>query len=262
MRQPVKPWIDSTAQVRAPEMRTILLLGGTDEARELAAAIIDRGGDLVVSLPEADGGETAGRVRRGGFGGIEEMTGYLQAEGIGVVVDATDPFAPLVSPTAKRAARAGRRRYLRLERPAWRRSAGDRWTDVRSLEKAAARIDTGARVLVVAGGGGLAPILRRRDLTLVVRAAEEAEIGPRHDVTVLPERAGSDIDTERDLLTRHDIDVVVAKNSGGASGTATLVAARERRIHVIMVRRPRGQPWANARTVDEMLARLRRDLPR
>ncbi|MBJ3777312.1 cobalt-precorrin-6A reductase [Acuticoccus mangrovi] len=238
-------------------MSKLLILGGTEEARELAERLDERGADFTVSLAGRTSADYPGTVRRGGFGGEEALTAYLKAEEVEVLVDASHPFAATISPAAKRAARAAGVRYFRLERPPWRRALGDRWIDVRTLEEAAERIDEGSRVFLTVGAGGLAPFLARRDLELVARTIEVPDLGSRKDVVVIRERGPFDIEHERAIFDRFRFDAMVTKNAGGEATAAKLVAARERRLVVYMVQRPRGQPHANARDVDTMMRRLR-----
>lgn len=243
-------------------MTRILLLGGTDEAREIAERLDEKGADFVVSLAGRTSADYPGRKRIGGFGGEEALADYLREEEIGVLVDATHPFAGEISPAAKRAARAARIRYIRLERRPWRRATGDRWVDVESLGEAAEALDNGARVFLSVGAGGLKPFLARRDLFLVVRTIEEPDVGNRSDVVVIRDRGPFDVESERALFARYDFDALVTKNSGGEATAAKLLVARERKMRVYMVRRPRGQPWPNARTVDQLMRKLRRYLKR
>lgn len=242
-------------------MTRILLLGGTEEARELAERLQEAGADFVVSLAgRTSAPDYPGEVRVGGFGGEEALANYLREENIGVVVDASHPFARTISPAARRAARAARARYYRLERRPWRRTTGDRWVDVDSLEEAAEALDNGARVFLSVGAGGIAPFLARRDITIVARTIEPPDLGTRSDVVVLQDRGPFDIDSERELFDHYCFDAMVTKNSGGDGTAAKLVAARERHVKVYMVRRPKGQPWPSARTVDQMMRKLRRHI--
>ena len=77
----------------------VLVLGGTGEARALAAELVDDGVDVVSSLA----GRVArprlpvGEVRIGGFGGVDGLAAYLRAERVAAVVDATHPFAATIS---------------------------------------------------------------------------------------------------------------------------------------------------------------------
>lgn len=241
-------------------MSKILLLGGTEEAREISERLDALGADFVVSLSSDIGGHYPGKLRRGGFGGEDALAEELTAEGYTMVIDATHPFAVNISPAAKRAAKTAKVRYLRLERRPWRRGKADRWIDVRSLEEAAEQLDNGSSVFLTVGAHGLAPFLMRRDLRLVVRAIEKPEIGTRRDITILRDRGPFEVDHERTIFARYKFDAMVTKNSGGAATAAKLIAARERRTLVYMVKRPRGQPWVNARTVDGVMRKIRRYL--
>src|SRR4029450_9152044 len=74
----------------------ILILGGTIEARALAAALGPRA-DLPVPVSLAgrppEPLPQAAPVRSGGFGGAEGLAQYLGEEKIDVLIDATHPYA-------------------------------------------------------------------------------------------------------------------------------------------------------------------------
>ena len=70
----------------------------------------------------------------------------------------------------------------------------------------------------------------------LVRAIEAPDALPARSELVLA-RGPFALDDERTLLRRHRIDVVVAKDSGGAT-EAKLVAARELGVPVVLVDRP------------------------
>jgi precorrin-6A/cobalt-precorrin-6A reductase len=245
---------------RKRQAAKVLLLGGTEEARDLAEAIVATGAELVTSLAGRTTADYPGTMRVGGFGGEDGIVRTLEEGGFTVLVDASHPFAATISPAAKRAARRAKVPYLRLERRPWRRAYADRWNDVASLEEAAEDIDSGATVFLAVGAGGIAPFLHRRDLKLVVRSIEPPDLGNRHDVVVIRDRGPFDAESERALWDKYRFDALVTKNSGGDGAAAKLVVARERRTLVYMVRRPRGQPWPAARTVQGMMRRLRRYL--
>src|SRR3954452_4001721 len=78
---------------------TVLILGGTLEARELAQRLGDR---AILSL-----------ARDGGFGGPAGLKRYVAEHGIERIVDATHPFATRISASAAQAGVP----VLRLERP-------------------------------------------------------------------------------------------------------------------------------------------------
>ena len=66
------------------------------------------------------------------------------------------------------------------------------------------------------------------------------------------------LEQELALLRDYEIDILVAKNSGGAASYPKLAAARELNIPVIMVRRPALPPGEVVGTVEEALDWLKR----
>ena len=129
----------------------ILILGGTAEARELAAELaaawIPVTSSLAgrVSRPRMPAGE----VRIGGFGGPDGLADWLGEHTIQAVVDATHPFAQRISASAATACAAAGVPLVRLERPAWTERPGDRWHRVPDLAAAAVLVPAlGTRVLL------------------------------------------------------------------------------------------------------------------
>lgn len=231
-----------------------MILGGTEEAKALAARLVAAGHPVIVSLAGRAAADYPGTVRIGGFGGADGLAAVLRAERITHLLDATHPFAAAISPGAVRAAAMAGIPYLRLERPPWGAEPGDDFVMVKDAEAASAAVPEGARVFLTLGLRGLSPFLARRDLELVVRAIAAPDLEGRADVTVLRARGPFALADERALWAEHGFDALVTKNSGGSD--AKLVAARENGALVVMIERPAGQPPADATTVDEMLARL------
>src|SRR5690606_17068644 len=91
---------------QGPGVRRVLILGGTAEARALAASLT--GAHVVSSLAGrvTDPRLPAGEVRLGGFGGAEGLAAWLRENRIDRLVDATHPFAERMSAHAAHAARA------------------------------------------------------------------------------------------------------------------------------------------------------------
>ncbi|MBA3745770.1 precorrin-6A/cobalt-precorrin-6A reductase, partial [Sporichthya sp.] len=90
-------------------MRTVLILGGTTEARALAAALVTQGTWRVVSSLAgrvSSPALPAGELRIGGFGGPDALAAWLRTEGVSAVVDATHPFAARISASVAQAAPA------------------------------------------------------------------------------------------------------------------------------------------------------------
>jgi len=234
----------------------ILVLGGTGEARELADAL-DKDGIAVlsslagrVSNPRLPRGE----VRVGGFGGPEAFAGWLREHRIAAVIDATHPFAARISASAAQACPAAGVPLLRLERPGWAERPGDQWRWVPDLADAAAAIPSlGRRVLLTTGRQGLAAFAGVTEAWFLIRCVEPPDPPLPAGHELLLDRGPYTLAGELQLIDLHSIDLVVTKDSGGGLTEAKLDAARERRLPVIVVRRPARPALGTVHTVAEAL---------
>lgn len=239
--------------------RRLLVLGGTGEARALAegaAAAYPGRLDVVSSLAGrlSKPPVLPGTVRVGGFGGAAGLARYLAAESIDMVVDATHPFAQVISANAARAcADAGVPRLV-LVRPPSPRPEGLRWIEADDLDHAARLLPAPARrVFLAVGRLGLAAFSGLENRWFLVRLVEAPD-GPMplSQYTVVTGRPSESKAEERRLLSSHAIDVLVIKDSG--SGEAKIAAAHELDVTVVAVRRPAPPPGEARATVDEALA--------
>ncbi|MGW8065346.1 cobalt-precorrin-6A reductase [Streptomyces ziwulingensis] len=246
---------------RPPPSPHVLILGGTTEARRLAADLAARPGVRVttslagrVSRP----GSVAGEVRTGGFGGPEGLAAWLREQRVDALVDATHPFAETITANAARAAAATGTPAVVLRRPGWQPGPDDRWHPVASLAGAADVLPAlGRRVLLTTGRLGLAAFAHLTGLHFVTRSVEPPDPPLPPDTHVLLARGPFTVAGETALLLEHRIDVLVTKDSGGGATEAKLTAARELALPVVMVRRPplpQGVPVvSDARAVLERL---------
>ena len=219
---------------------SILILGGTAEARDLAGLLCDAGYAPVTSLagitraPAAIRGET----RLGGFGGPDGIARYLEEGRFRALIDATHPFAATISRHAEEAARRCGIGLFRLERPAWRPEPGDHWIEVADNAAALRTLPAGARVLLTIGRKEILPFLARPDISGIARMIEPPAQHIPAAWRVLLARPPFVRDAELQLLADHAITHLVTKNSGGEETRAKLVAAREKGVEVVMIQRP------------------------
>ncbi len=199
-----------------------------------------------------------GEVRIGGFGGADGLRRWLSDNAIDRVVDATHPFAATIGANASRAAAAAGVPLLRLLRPAWSAGPGDHWIAVPDLAAAARTVGAGhSRVFLTIGRQGVGAFAGLTEPWFLIRAIDPptAEMPPRHELLLA--RGPFTVAEEIALLSRHHIDVLVTKNSGGDQTEAKLEAARELRIPVVMIDRPPPSPaTAVVGTVDAAWAWL------
>jgi precorrin-6A/cobalt-precorrin-6A reductase len=218
----------------------ILILGGTAEARELAAELVAAGVDVLSSL--------AGRVRQprlpdgpvriGGFGGAEGLASFLRAEGITAVVDATHPFAGTITASAARAAAQAGVPLLVLRRPEWETAPS--WDLVADIGAAAAAVRAwpGESVFLTTGRRDLDVFAADDRHRFLVRAVDppDGPVPPR--MALVLDRGPYTVEGESALMREHGVGLLVTKNSGGPMTAAKLTAARDLGIQVVMVRRP------------------------
>ena len=220
---------------------TILVLGGTAEARALAAALVHAGQDVLTSLAGRvrDPALPPGRVRVGGFGGVDGLAAFLRSDGITAVVDATHPFADRISTNAVAAADRAGVPLLRLERPGWtdHPNAGG-WTWVANVEAARAAADAYEHPFLTTGRQSLTTFLPWADRVLLARVVDPPELALPERWTLITARGPYAYADERRLMAEAGTDVLLTKDSGGTQTAAKLDAADDLGIPVVVIARP------------------------
>lgn len=240
-------------------MRHVLILGGTAEARALAAVLPDEGFEVTSSL--------AGRVKRpkmpvgsvrvGGFGGIDGMRAALVD--YDAVVDATHPFAATISANAVAACASRQMPLLRLERPGWeeRGHSSWRWVDTHA-EAAEAAAECGKRPFLTVGRQRLGEFTEPlKDLAVLARVVDEPALDLPPAWQLIRDRGPYTQAAEYSVLHENHVDVLVTKNSGGEYTWPKMQAAYELDVPIVIVRRPPvpdGVPMVT--DVDEAVAWL------
>ncbi|EKT4468320.1 cobalt-precorrin-6A reductase [Pseudomonas putida] len=214
----------------------ILLLGGVSEALAIARQL---GPEHVYSLagigrvPQ----DLACQVRVGGYGGADGLATYLREERIGLLIDATHPYAAQISANAAQAAATVGIPCWALRRPAWQPQAGDDWREVdgwAELIKALAPFERPLFTL------GREPLQHLHEIPAhqfwTLRALEACPGNERCEV--IGARGPFHLADERALFARRRIDVLVSKNSGSTATEPKLEVARELRVPVLVLKRP------------------------
>lgn len=216
------------------------MIGGTGEARELAG-MLDAGPDAdvisAVVRPPADGG----RIRVVPDG-VEGLVRVLRGEGVDRVVDASHPFDTDSTAWTTEACRVAGVRVLRLDRPVWEPGVGDRWFPVADPAAAAASLTEVAgaagTAFLTQGRMGLTPFAADRDREFLVRAGGTPSGPLPVRTTLILDHGPYTVYGETALMNRYGVAVLVAKNSGGTTTSAKLIAARHLEIPVVMIQRP------------------------
>ena len=216
----------------------VLLLGGTSEARTLAARMhpdVNVISSLAGRVP--DPALPVGEVRIGGFGGVDGLRSWLVESKVDAVVDATHPYAATITSHAADACGALGLPLLVVARPAWPR--GGAVSAASDAEAVQAVRDNGfQRVFLTTGRSGV-EVFKDVDAWFLIRAVTAPDphtLPSRHQLVL--SRGPYRYDDELALLAKHRIDCLVTKNSGGDMTRPKLDAAAVLGVPVVMVDRP------------------------
>ncbi|MEQ1709967.1 MAG: cobalt-precorrin-6A reductase [Hyphomicrobium sp.] len=241
-------------------MTRVLILGGTSDANALAKALASAGIDAIYSY--------AGRtrvpvdqplpVRTGGFGGPDGLARTIRDEGITHVVDATHPFAGMMSRNAVAACAAAETPLIALVRAPWRERDGDRWITVPDLEAAANALpDTATTVFLAIGRQHLECFAAKPQHRYLLRFVDEPDRPlPLPNSEAIVARGPFTEEGDIELMHAKSVAWVVTRNSGGAGARAKIDAARRLGLPVIMISRPEMPERKCAASVDAVMAWL------
>ena len=229
----------------------ILVLAGTSEGREAAAALEKEGHKVMAATATAYGGEL---LRKDFQGEISTkpldrgaMTELIDQQGITKIVDATHPFAEEVSKNAREACRQAGIEYERLEREGSDLETGKGVISARDTEEAV-QIASGHKgnIFLTVGSSKLEHYTRSLDSErLIVRILPvKASLEKCLDLGIPPKniiamQGPFDEEINRLLFRRYRAGLVITKDSGPTGGVAEKInAARALDIPVILISRP------------------------
>ncbi|MBO4911502.1 MAG: precorrin-6A reductase [Butyrivibrio sp.] len=244
----------------------VLIFGGTTEGRELAAALTRAGVSHVVSVATGYGKEIENSFGEEnvivGRKNADEMAEFISSGEFSVCVDATHPFATLVSEEIKRACEKTGISYLRLSRDTGAKADLSELVACDRIEDAAKELEkTAGKILLLTGSKDLKMIMAQiSDKTRVY-----ARVLPNTDSIAKCEEAGllgkqiiamqGPFSKEMNVTIIKEIgaSVILTKESGATGGLdEKILAARECGIKVVMVRSPesRAEGYADDGVLD------------
>ena len=217
-------------------MKRILLLGGVTEALAIARTL---GPEHIYSLAGVGRVPTdlTCQLRVGGYGGAEGLAQFVRDEGIGLILDATHPYAAQISGNAAEAAQLSGVPCWALRRPAWQPQAGDDWREVSDWTSLIEALKPFKRPLFTLGREPLQHLDEiPPEQFWTLRALDVYPGNERCEV--IGARGPFLIEDERALFARRGIDVLISKNRGSTATEPKLEVARELGVPVLVLKRP------------------------
>ena len=281
-------WDAPAEQPVADELpeQALWVFSGTSDGNQLANELAQQGYPVVVSAATEYGGEVAAQHCSGvsvwaGHQGVEAQRQALSQNQARAIVDATHPYASLISEQLMGLSQSLNIPYLRFERPSSvgcaehseaHRSDSDALPSsahptCSSIEQAAEQaINLGQRIFLTTGSKDLATFLNApgaSDREWFVRITPEPEfiqraidLGvPRSHICAMQ---GPFSEAFNEALWRDlKIDCVITKDSGDAGGYKAKVAATQAlNIPLLVIKRPKLEyPFATS-TFDAVLRQL------
>jgi precorrin-6A/cobalt-precorrin-6A reductase len=237
-------------------MKRILLLGGVTEALAIARTL---GPQDIYSLAGVGRVPTdlPCRVKVGGYGGADGLARFIREQQIDLLLDATHPYAAQISRNAALAARSAGIPCWGLRRTAWQAGPDDDWREVADWSELTTALGPFRRPLFTLGREPLQHLHEIPEHQFwTLRALDTCPGNSRCEV--IGARGPFHLEDERTLFESRRIDVLISKNSGSSSTEPKLEVARERRIPVLILKRPELPGvdrvfWS----IDEVLGALR-----
>jgi precorrin-3B C17-methyltransferase len=260
---------EQPVEAALPE-HALWVFSGTSDGNALANELAQQGYPVVVSAATEYGGEVAAQHCSGvsvwaGHQGVEARKQALSQNQARVIVDATHPYANLISEQLMGLSQSLNIPYLRFERPS--SFAADSGIECNSTEQAAEQaIALGRRIFLTTGSKDLATFLNApgaAEREWFVRVTPEPEfiqraidLGvPRSNICAMQGPFSEAFNTAlwRDLK----IDCVITKDSGDAGGYQAKVAATQAlNLPLLVIKRPKLEYPFTTSTFDAVLRQL------
>lgn len=246
------------------------VFSGTSDGNRLANELAEQGYPVVVSAATEYGGEIAAQHCPGvtvwaGHQGVEARKQALSQNQARAIIDATHPYAKLISEQLMGLSKSLNIPYLRFERPStFEINSG---VECASTEQAAEQaVKLGKRIFLTTGSKDLASFLQApgaAEREWFVRLTPEPEFIQRAIDLGIPRlhicaMQGPFSEAFNEALWRDlEIDCVITKDSGDAGGYNAKVAATQAlNIPLLVIKRPKLEYPFITSTFDAVLRQL------
>lgn len=229
----------------------ILIIAGTQDAREIAEYLYKEHFSLIVSVVSQYGRSLLGEkfIMNDHPLDLSDLISFIQKEKIRCVIDASHPYAVNISKNAMEACQATKICYLRYERCSVPLPSYKQLFSVPGYAEAAQKAaKLGKNIFLTTGSRNLkvfTDILNQSTYTLIARVLPDPDVLTQclqlgfTPKTLIMMQGPFSKELNLALYRQYHAEIVIMKNSGAVGGTDTkLAAAIELGLSVVIIEKP------------------------
>lgn len=228
----------------------ILLLGGTIDSREIAQKLKKNKIDFITTTVSEYGKFLAEEFSTNVVQKTmneDELVNFIKENKISVIIDATHPFARIISENAVKASQKSNIIYLRYERPEVLLEQKKNIFFVENINEASEKaMDIGENILLTIGSRGLRDfkeLVKNKNVyarvlpeSYSLKACEEAGITAGKIIAM---QGPFSKEFNKLLIKEKNINLIITKESGKAGGVDEKISsALDSEINIIIIKRP------------------------
>ena len=235
-----------------------LLFGGTAESTEVLEFLSQKNIPVTTSVVSDYGRHLASKFGQDVVQGrmtAQDMVDFIKKNEVDEIIDASHPFADIVSQEAMKAANLAGIPYVRFERQATNDLSGA--TVVHSTEEAIAYIkDKGYKTVYLGTGSKTLPLFL--PTSEVLKGCEELGLVPDQIDAI---KAPFSKECNKELLARSKAEVFVSKESGNIGGIREKIeGCQELGMDCVIISRPIVNYPKVVSTIEELATHLKKEV--
>ena len=223
--------------------KKILIIGGTREGNKLADFFQSHNYNYIISYAGIveQVNEKKFKKRIGGFGGKNGIIDYIQNNKITHIIDASHPFSKTISLNTFSACKLLKTPLIALYRKPWYKQKKDNWIRVKSFSESTNYLKGRPKNIFLAIGKKYLNLYTNFDqhfyLLRLLENKEKKKFFTNQKCIL--SRGPFNVETDKKILAKYNIELIISKNSGGDGAYSKIIAGRELKIPVIMISRPK-----------------------
>ncbi len=258
----------------------ILVMSGTEEGREIVKRLNDNGQGVVTTVATEYGHEIYEKIGLGhlciqGRLDIKELSEFIRANGIGILIDATHPYATQASLNAIKVSEENGIKYIRFQRSASVTEDGGigETSEKQELVHIVTDMDEAVswcsksdrkRILLTTGFSSVEKFVTLKNekeifvriLPMPAHIEQCVSMGIKPS-NILALQGPFSLELNKAIYNQYKIDVVITKDSGKTGGVPEKIqSAREAGIDIVIIKREEIDYPLKCSSIDDVFCLL------